>query len=150
MPVYDKAQTRGYLEELRMSVPMAERVISLIDEFQSFMGTEPEFVFVENPIDALGAVEFSNLICLTGNSYLEFSISQPNRVLTFLNMGKNINRILMPTMHQMSFIEVTERSRLTVQLCTDLQVISFFSASGRNCQYLLDMTKRYFIPAIGT
>lgn len=148
MPSYDPVQLRGYLEGLRMSTIMIERIVGFIDEYRVMMGAPPEFVFVENPIDALGAVEFSNLILFAGNTYVEFSINEPNRTITLVNIEKSINRMVMPTIQQMSLSEISERSRLTVQIFDDMDVIGYFAASGSNCDELIDMVRRYVIPAI--
>lgn len=148
MPAYDDLSVRGYLETLGIGPLISERIESLISEYRIFMGEPPEFVFVENPISNAGSVEFSNLILLTGNMYAEFSLSYPNDTVTFLNIDKNVNRMIMPLLQEQPFTNITARSRLTVQICNGLEVIGFFVASGRNCAELLDMVKRYFIPAI--
>jgi hypothetical protein len=148
MPAYDELQLAGYLEGLRMNRSQIERVKGFIGDFKMAMGAPPEYVFVENPVDPLGSAEFTNLILLSGSVYLEFSLNQPNDTITILNTSKHINRIVMPVMQQVSFGEIKENSRLTVQILNDLQVIGFFMASGANCGDLLEVVKRYFIPAI--
>ncbi|HEV2100048.1 MAG TPA: hypothetical protein VGR45_14145 [Stellaceae bacterium] len=149
MPIFDGSNTREYLERLYMSPLMQSRVQEFIAEFQAAIGSPPEFMFVENPTDALGGVEFSNLILLSGKMYMEFSLNQPNRTVTFLNIDRVTNRVVMSNIQQASFYgQFTESSRLTVQIFTGLQAIGFFEASGDNCGDLLEMTKRYFVPAI--
>jgi hypothetical protein len=148
MPVYDELQVNGYLEGLGMSGPLIERIRDHVSEYKIAIGASPEFVFVENPVTPLGSVEFSNLILLSGKTYMEFSLNQPSRTITFINMARHINRIVIPTIQQATFGEITERSRVTVQIYNDLQVIGFFMASGANCGDLLEMVKRYFIPAV--
>ena len=149
MPAYDGSTVRGYLERLRMSALMQSRTEGFIAEYEDATGSLPEFIFVENPIDALGGVDFSNLILLSGNMYMEFSLNQPNRTITFLNIEKNINRILVSNLQQSSFSATySDNSRLTVQIFNGMVVIGFFEASGENCADLLEMLKRYFIPAI--
>lgn len=149
MPAYDGSTVRGYLERLRMSALMQSRTEGFIAEYEDATGSLPEFIFVENPIDALGGVDFSNLVLLSGNMYMEFSLNQPNRTITFLNIEKNINRILVSNLQQSSFSTAySDNSRLTVQIFNGMVVIGFFEASGENCADLLEMLKRYFIPAI--
>jgi hypothetical protein len=149
MPAYDGSTVMGYLERLRMSPLVQSRTEGFISEFEDATGSLPDFIFVENPTDALGGVDFSNLILLSGNMYIEFSLNQPNRTITFLNIGKNINRIIVSNLQQSSFSGgYNENSRLTVQIFNGLEVIGFFEASGDNCGDLLEMLKRYFIPAI--
>ena len=149
MPLYHETTVRGYLEGLRMSALMKSRIEEFIAEYQTAIGSSPEFMFVENPLDALGGIDFSNLILLSGNMYMEFSLNQPNRTITFLNIDKNVNRIVMSNLQQPSFNgRFTEASRMTVQTFNSMEVIGFFEASGENCGDLLEMLKTYFIPAI--
>jgi len=149
MPIYDGSTVRGYLEGLRMSALMQSRIEEFVAEYQTTIGELPEFMFVENPIDALGGIDFSNLILLSGNMYVEFSLNQPGRTITLLNIDKNVNRIVMSNLQQSTFNRrFTENSRLTVQIFNSMEVIGFFEASGENCSHLLEMLKSYFMPAI--
>ena len=148
MPAYDEFDLNGYFEGLGISGSLIDQIKGHISEYKIVIGAAPEFIFVENPVNPFGSVEFSNLILLAGTTYAEFSLNQPNRTITFVNMAKHLNRIVIPVIQQATFGDITERSRLTVQICNDLQVIGFFMASGANCNDLLEMVKRYFIPAI--
>jgi hypothetical protein len=148
MPAYDQLHLNGYCEGLGMSGSLIDQIKRHVSEYRIATGAAPEFLFVENPVSPLGSVEFSNLILLTGKTYAEFSLNQPSRTITFVDIANNINRIVMPVIQQATFGEITERSRLTVQICNDLQVIGFFMASGANCDDLLEVVKRYFIPAV--
>jgi hypothetical protein len=149
MPVYNQSTVKAYLEGLRMSPLMQGRVEEFIDECRSALGSPPEFIFVENPIDALGGIDFSNLILLSGRMYMEFSLNQPNRAVTFLDIQKNVDRIVMSNLQQSSFGgQFNVNSRVTAQIFKSMEAIGFFEASGANCGDLLDMLKRYFIPSI--
>jgi len=149
MPIYDGLKLRGYLEHLRMGALMQSRIEEFVEEYQVANGLLPEFIFVENPLNALGGIDFSNLILLSGTMYMEFSLNQPNRTITFLNIDMSINRIVMSGMQQSSFSgPFTDNSRLTVQIFRNMEVVGFFEASGDNCGDLLDMLKKYFIPSI--
>ena len=151
MPVYDGSTVRGYLERLRMSALMQSRTEEFISEYEDAIGLPPEFIFVENPIDSLGGIDFSNLILLSGNMYMEFSLNQPNRTITFLNIYRNISRIVMSNLEQPSFSgRFAENSRLTVQIFNGMEVTGFFEASGDNCADLVEMLKRYFIPTVNS
>ncbi len=149
MPAYDDTTLRGHLEGLGIGMPIIQRIENLIEECKAFMGTPPEFVFVENPNSNSGIVEVSNLILVYGKMYAEFSVNNPNDTVAFLNIDKNVNRIIMPLLQEYPFTNITARSRLTVRIFNGLEEIGFFVASGNNCADLLDMTKRYFIPAVG-
>jgi hypothetical protein len=148
MPQYDASKLRGHLEELGIGVSTSQRIVNLVEEYQSFTGTSPEFVFVENPINIGGLVEFSNLILLTGKMYAEFSLSNPNDTVAFINIPKNVNRLIMPILQELPFTNITAKSRVTAQIYNGTQDIGYFVASGDNCADLLEMLKRYFIPAI--
>jgi hypothetical protein len=149
MPIYDGSTVSGYLERLRMGPLMQSRIEEFVNEYQAANGLLPEFIFVENPINALGGIDYSNLILLSGTMYMEFSLNQPNRTITFLNIDMSINRIVMSGLQQSSFsAPSTENSRLTVQIFRNMEAVGFFEASGDNCSDLLDMLKRYFIPSI--
>jgi hypothetical protein len=151
MPVYDQSTVREYLEHMRMSPLMQSRIEEFTDEYQAAIGSPPEFIFVENPIDALGRVEFSNLVLLSGTMYVEFSLNQPNRTITFFNINKNVTRIVMSDLQQSSFSgQFTESSRVTVRMFNRLEVIGYFEASGDNCGDLLDMLGRYFLPVVNS
>ena len=148
MPQYDASKLRGHLEALGIGVSTSQRIENLIAQYQSFTGTLPEFVFVENPINIGGLVEFSNLILLTGKMYAEFSLSNPNDTVAFINIPKNVNRLIMPILQELPFTNITPKSRVTAQIYNGTQDIGYFVASGDNCADLLEMLKRYFIPAI--
>ena len=75
MPIYDGSSVRGYFEHLRMGALMQSRIEEFVDEYQAANGLLPEFIFVENPINALGGIDFSNLILLSGTMYMEFSLN---------------------------------------------------------------------------
>ncbi len=146
MPAYDDANVRSYLDGLGIGPLISERIEGLIHEYSEFLGTPPEFIFVENPVNNIGAVEFSNLILLSGKMYTEFSLNDPNDSATFVDIEKNVNRVIMPLTQEMPFTNITARSRLSVQILNGKEVIGFFVASGRNCADLLEMTRRYFLP----
>ena len=148
MPQYDASKLRGHLEALGIGVSTSQRIENLIEQYQSFTGTLPEFVFVENPINIGGLVEFSNLILLTGKMYAEFSLSNPNDTVASINIPKNVNRLIMPILQELPFTNITPKSRVTAQIYNGMQDIGYFVASGDNCADLLEMLKRYFIPAI--
>jgi hypothetical protein len=149
MPVYDESKVKEYLDHLRMSPLMQSRVEEFIDEYEVATGSLPEFIFIENPIDALGGIDFSNLLLLSGRMYMEFSLNQPNRTVTFLNIDKSVDRIVMSNLQQSSFGgRFNVNSRVTVQIFKSMEAIGFFEASGDNCGNLLDMLRRYFTPAI--
>ena len=149
MPAYDELTLRGYLEEVGIRAPASDRIEQLVREYQILIDATPEFIFVENPVNSLGSIEFTNLILLTGPMYAEFSLNQPNRTVAFLNIRRNVTRIVMPTLRDLSFGNITDRSRLTIQIFKGTELIGFFAASGNNCADLIEMVKRYFIPALG-
>lgn len=148
MPVYDGSTVRGYLDRLGIGMAITERIESLIQEYRIYTDTTPEFIFVENPINNVGSVEFSNLILLTGKMYADCSLNNSNNTVIFLNIPNSINRIVMPTPQELPFTQFSSRSRLTVQIFKGMETIGYFHASGNNCSELLEMMKRYFIPAI--
>jgi|GEM_PF-1591873 hypothetical protein len=148
MPAYDETRWVGYLEGLGMGRFLIDQVRGHIGEYRIAFGSSPEYIFVENPVDPLGKVEFTNLVLLSGTTYIEFALNQPSNSITIFNFSKEINRIVMPVMQQVAFGEITEGSRLTVQLLNNLEIIAFFMAAGANCEDLMEMVRRYFIPAI--
>jgi hypothetical protein len=148
MPAYDDAKLRAHLEGMGIGVTIIERIEGLIQEYQTFMGISPEFVFVENPINNAGSVEFSNLILVNGKMYTEFSLTNPNDTIAFLNIPENVNRIIIPIVQEFPLSRITSRSRLTVQIFKGTESIAFFVASGNNCADLLEMVKRYFVSAL--
>ena len=148
MPAYDDSMLIGYMERLGVGERLAERIGRLIQEYQTFTGMPPEFVLIENPIDDLGVVEFSNLILLQGDMYADFSLSDGNRSVTFVNIPRTINRIVMPIVQNLSFTNITARSRLTVQICNGDDIIGYFNGAGNNCADLLEMVTKYLIPAV--
>jgi hypothetical protein len=148
MPAYDEPMLIGYMEKLGIGERVAERITRLIQEYQSFTGTSPEFVFIENPIDDLGVVQFSNLILFKGDMFADFSLDDSNRSVTFVNISQAINRIVMPIVQNLSFTNITARSRLTIQLCNGDEVVGYFNGAGNNCADLLEMATKYLIPAV--
>jgi hypothetical protein len=80
--------------------------------------------------------------------YAEFSLSNPNDTVAFINIPKNVNRLIMPILQELPFTNITAKSRVTAQIYNGTQDIGYFVASGDNCADLLEMLKRYFIPAI--
>ena len=57
MPIYDGSKVRRYLERLRIGALMQSRIEEFIDGYQTANELLPEFIFVENLINALGGVE---------------------------------------------------------------------------------------------
>ncbi len=148
MPAYDDSMLIGYMERLDIAERAAERVGRLIQEYQNFTQTSPEFIFIENPVDDLGVVDFSNLILLNGGMYADFSLNDGNRSVTFVNIPRTVNGIVMPIVQNLSFTNITPRSRLTVQICNGDDVVGYFNAAGSNCADLLELVTKYLVPAI--
>jgi hypothetical protein len=148
MPVYDEGELSAYYTRLGMAQPMVDRVKSLIGEYISFIGRAPEFIFIENTVNAEGIHDFPNIVLLTKDTYGEFSIPASQNICSFLPL-KTAWCIMMPQRHEITFgSALPEGARLTVQVFFSQTAPAYFNATGQNCAELLTATRQYFMASM--
>lgn len=139
-----------YLKSIGItSKAMIERVEQIHDECLLVCTLEPEEIFVDEYIDAEGRKQYECVnffstyyhfgsSSLTGKKFEYFYLPLKKKVLRWKIEKTDYN-----------FKKATDKSRIVINFDCSGMTTSTLKASGKNCEVVLSILKKYVIPNLG-
>lgn len=145
MPTVEKFSE--YCAKIDAPEATRERSQELLKLAQGLMGGAIEEVVIEDSVTDEGVKQFTNLGCFWKGRYLDLPIPSPNWSCTLLSIRDVIG--VSPMAKNYNFVEATKDSVLTVDIACLGSTSITLRATGANCDYVMDVVRRYVLKHLG-
>ena len=138
-----------YLEGLGAGPALSAKVEAAVHAFIFLCGTEPERIFVCDTVDPMtGEKSYSSIWGFHGGMWMEAREDGSTWDVDISSYAEGIYYLSIQYTELKLPDEVSEQSRLSVEIQTDKLSYSSMSATGLNCRSLLHIIDELFRPNI--
>lgn len=138
-----------YLEGIGAGPALIAKVEAAVHAFVFLCGSDPERIFVCDTVDTVtGDQSYSSVWGFHGGMWMEAREEGSNWDVDISSYVDGIYYLSIQYTEIMLPEQVSERSRLTVEIQTDKLSYSSMSAAGWNCRSLLDIVDELFRPNV--
>lgn len=140
-------QIKEYLSAINMPEQLVLRVVEIFHFYEKVCLEPIKGMFVSDRIDDEGARVFTSLWFISDNQMMEADEFVGNDKFDLAPYANKLTRIEFRKFDY-DFAEANDKSRMSVRIEFEYEMIGDFAAVGRNCDYLRDFTLGYLIPKL--
>lgn len=140
-----KDSFKNYFETIQAPATLINRAEALISVSQSLFALEADDIFV-NTMKNKDQIEYSSLWIFAGDRLVECKEFLSKQDVDIVKLGSNLKYYNLVFDNFDNLENVNPQSTAKATLVCEENISSILYASGKNCEYLVELSKKYFIP----
>lgn len=138
---------KNYFETIQAPATLISRAEALISVAQSLFTFEADDVFV-NTMKNKEQIEYSSLWLFTGDRLVECKEFLTKQDIDIVKLGSNLKYYNLIFNSYDNLKNANQQSTAKATMVFEENISSTLFACGMNCEYLVNISKKYFIPNI--
>lgn len=145
-----KEEFNRYLKEIGITEDFYERSMQVLKLFSNLIDEDITDIFVSEYVDGEGKRNYDDMLLFTHRKIIEArQFLRANDYFINCTQSCPLSGFNVKTT-EYHFEEATEKSRLNMQAFFGSHLLINMKASGKNCDYLNGILKKYFFPSTGS